>query len=208
MGIRSSRRRTACACAVTRMYLREQEHITIVAYDKAGNASEPFDSRYRRPSRRTSISRTACDGSHLLPRHDRASRRHGARRARPHRLRAQAAHRSSVAGEFLSPILAENVARVVARGYVIKLAVAMVMIMGLLGLHHRNIAILTAPFAARMAVRAVPDAPRDRAIRQQDPAPREARDVDLHQQQQALRAATRFGTRRPRSPSAGLAKRD
>lgn len=53
----------------------------------------------------------------------------------------------SVAGEFLSPILAENVARIVARGYVIKLAVAMAIIMGLLALHHPNIAILVGPFA-------------------------------------------------------------
>ncbi len=54
----------------------------------------------------------------------------------------------SVAGEFLSPILAENVARAVAKGYLVKLTVAMAIIMALLVLHHGNMAILVGPFAA------------------------------------------------------------
>lgn len=46
----------------------------------------------------------------------------------------------------MSPILAENVARLVARGYVIKFAVATVATIGLAALDQRNLAIMAAPF--------------------------------------------------------------
>lgn len=131
--------------------LHDHEHVTIVAYDKNGNASEPFESDVD----------VMAESTHPVeePRHH---EHHGmdvlitvgaivlagmelvglvligfARKKAPF----------SVAGEFLSPILAENVARGVARGYLIKLTVAMAIIIGLLGLHHLNIAILVGPFA-------------------------------------------------------------
>jgi hypothetical protein len=130
--------------------LEAHEHVTIVAYDKDGNASEPFESDV------DVIQETPAVEEHHHHDH------HGmdilitvgaivlagmelvglvligfARKKAPF----------SVAGEFLSPILAENVARGVARGYLIKLTVAMAIIIGLLGLHHLNIAILVGPFA-------------------------------------------------------------
>jgi hypothetical protein len=129
---------------------RAHEHVTIVAYDKAGNASEPFESDV------DVIDETAAVEEHHHHDH------HGmdvlitigaivlagmelvglvligfARKKAPF----------SVAGEFLSPILAENVARGVARSYLIKFSVALAIVLALLGLHHPNIAILVAPFA-------------------------------------------------------------
>jgi hypothetical protein len=130
--------------------LQAQEHFKVVAFDKSGNASEPFETD------------VAVAGGFVKTHEDDHRDLHGmgilvtigaivlagmelvglvligfARKRAPF----------SVAGEFLSAILAENVARGVARGYLIKLTVAMVVIIGLLGLHHLNIAILVGPFA-------------------------------------------------------------
>lgn len=133
--------------------LQAHEHVTIVAYDKDGNASEPFESDVD----------VMGESTHPIDeRRHHGHDHHGmdilitigaivlagmelvglvligfARKRAPF----------SVAGEFLAPILAENVARAVARGYLIKLTVAMAIIMGLLALHHLNIAILVGPFA-------------------------------------------------------------
>lgn len=125
-------------------YLNEQEHITIVAYDKAGNASAPYeadakvaitkDDRFKNGLRDLLYFIGAIGGSVglfvvliII----------GVVRKRAP---------FSVAGEVVSPILAENVARIVARGYVIKFAIATVTTIGLAALHHRNLAILAVPF--------------------------------------------------------------
>lgn len=52
-----------------------------------------------------------------------------------------------VAPEFLPPLLAENVARAVARGYLAKFTVALSTTIGLATFDHPNIALLVAPFA-------------------------------------------------------------
>jgi hypothetical protein len=136
---------------MTPRVLGETEHVTIVAYDNAGHASEPFESDvnvsvpaehpvYQEHHRDhhgmeilITIGAIVLAGMELV----------GlvligfARKKAPF----------SVAGEFLSPILAENVARGVARSYLIKFSVALAIVLALLGLHHPNIAILVAPFA-------------------------------------------------------------
>lgn len=131
-------------CSET-LYMREQEHIKIVAYDNAGNASEPYeadvavaitkDESFKDSFRNLlyflgSVFASACIFVVLII-------------VGVVRKRAP----FSVAGEVLSPILAENVTRLVARNFVIKFALATVTTIGLLALDQRNLAILAAPFA-------------------------------------------------------------
>ncbi len=130
--------------------LQAEEHFKVVAYDKAGNASEPFETDVFVPG--------GYDKTHAYEHHD----HHGmdifvtigaivlaAMELGGLLLLALARRKPplSVSGEVLSPILAENVARTIARGYLIKLSIAMVIIIGLLALQHLNIAILVGPFA-------------------------------------------------------------
>lgn len=130
-------------CSET-LYMREQEHIKVVAYDHAGNASEPYeadvavaitkDESFKNSFRKLlyflgAIVTSAGIFVVLII-------------VGIVRKRAP----FSVAGEVISPILAENVTRIVARGFVIKFAVATVTTIGLLAIEQRNLAILTAPF--------------------------------------------------------------
>ena len=113
----------------------------------------------------------------------------------------------SVAGEFLSPILAENVARGVARGYLIKLTVAMLIIIGLLGLHHLNIAILVGPFAIiwlfELFLTRLVIAQFDSKIQRL-----EKRELWIYINSSKLWAPYKIWEKASALPSAGLAKRD
>lgn len=113
----------------------------------------------------------------------------------------------SVAGEFLSPILAENVARAVARGYQIKLAVSAALIVGLLALHHVNIAILIGPFAAawmiELFVAQLVVGQFDNKVQRL-----EKRELWIYINSSKLWAPAKVWDKASSLPSAGLAKRD
>jgi hypothetical protein len=137
------------------LVLRPHEHITIVAYDKAGNASVPFESD-------VTVTRIEPELAH--ERHHKCGLGEAIlllgsmvmsgglfialviigmiRKRVP----------SSVVGELVAPIHAENVARIVARGYAIKLAVALLTTTGLWTFDHPYLAILVSPFVAVWAL--------------------------------------------------------
>jgi hypothetical protein len=192
------------------LVLREQEHVTVVAYDQAGNASAPFESDVKVITRAREMyehHRHGHRGSGILLLTGSIfiagllllgliSYGFGRKRAP-----------SSVAGEFLSPILAENVARAVARGYVIKLAIAMTVIMGLLMLHHPYIAIIAAPYAfmwlIELFLTRLVIGQFDRRIQRL-----ERREMWIFINSSKLYAPLRIWDKASALPSAGLAKRD
>jgi hypothetical protein len=130
-------------CSET-LYLREQEHISIVAYDAAGNASEPYETDVAVKVTKDESFKNAFSSLLYFLGACLASAGIFVVLIIVGVVRKKAPF--SVAGEVVSPILAENVARLVTRGYVIKFAVATVVTIGLLAIHQRNLAIMAAPF--------------------------------------------------------------
>ena len=131
-------------CSTSRVW-RHAAQLTIVTYDKAGNASAPFEwnmtAVHDKPERHYRcgtgvvillIGSVVMSGGMFLV------------LVVIGFIRKRAP--TTVAGEFVSPILAENVARIVARGYAIKLAVATLTTTGLWTFGHPFMAIMTGPF--------------------------------------------------------------
>lgn len=135
-------RTTVCSIG---FHLQRNEHVSITAYDRAGNASEPFESDVTVPGG-------------LVERHYRCGQivvvwlaafvlagvlllllisLTFARKFGP----------TTAACEVMSPILGENVARAVARAYSFKFAAGMLATAALWTFDHPFIAILTCPFA-------------------------------------------------------------